>query len=359
MVEPPPSNVPPGGLHSSCTSTSQASTGEAKSGVEEAMPTLTTSLQSLHPLLSLLACLLSSSSRSLLSCHMLKWPKEAIPLLLWTTMPGHHQPVTNLLTAKPISGHPSRHIIVPIVSLWDGQATQSPSLQTPCKTSSTPSRNTSISLQYMCGFEAHWHTCHEIRECHHLHESSSYGITATWGYPIRLPITAGNDILDFTCPDNIMPEVELDVPWYGAVIHNILAHPLQESYQGIEAIENLWEIVTIETGLMGKDIRDLHILHWDEDLDKWDQLSIRVMLADPLLHEHFCHDDAFLFGMHCHISCYHPRKWHQHCQWTPNSSSLWPTNPTNPTQKLPVWSDLCYPSPLHLCSKPSSNDTPY
>jgi len=81
---------------------------------------------------------------------------------------------------------------------------------------------------------------------------------------------AGNNIPGFTCPDDIMPEINLDVPWYGAVIHDVPAHPLLESYQGIEAMENLWDIVTTETGLMGKDIRDLRILCRDEDLDKQD-----------------------------------------------------------------------------------------
>ena len=79
------------------------------------------------------------------------------------------------------------------------------------------------------------------------------------GYQLEVT-PAGNDIPGFTSPDNIMLEVELDIPWYEAVIHNILAHLLLESYQEIEAMEHLWDIVTMETGLMGKDIRDLHIL---------------------------------------------------------------------------------------------------
>ena len=137
------------------------------------------------------------------------------------------------------------------------------------------------------------------------------------GYQLEVNL-AGNNILGFICSDDIMPEVVLNIPWYGAVIHNVPAHPLLESYQGTEASEHLWDIVTMETGLTGKDIRDLRILCRDEDLDKRDRLSIRIMLEDPLLYEHFCCDDAFLFGTRCHISCYRPKK---HRQRTPNSSS--------------------------------------
>ena len=89
------------------------------------------------------------------------------------------------------------------------------------------------------------------------------------GYQSEVTL-AGNDILGFTCLDKIMPEVELNVLWYGAAIHDVPVHPLLESYQGIEAMDNLWDIVTTETGLMGKDIRDLHILCQDKDLDKQD-----------------------------------------------------------------------------------------
>ena len=41
---------------------------------------------------------------------------------------------------------------------------------------------------------------------------------------------AGQAILDFDCPNNILPEVELDVPWHGVVIHDIPAGPLLGSY---------------------------------------------------------------------------------------------------------------------------------
>ena len=91
----------------------------------------------------------------------------------------------------------------------------------------------------------------------------------------------GQHIPDFNCPSNILPETELDVPWYGVVIHDIPAQPLLESYQGTELMEHLWVTATEQMGIPVNDIQDMCILCQDEDLEKKDQLSIRIMLEDP------------------------------------------------------------------------------
>ena len=70
----------------------------------------------------------------------------------------------------------------------------------------------------------------------------------------------GQNIPDFHCPNDIIPEVELNLPWYGIVIHDIPAQPLLESYQGSELMEYLWDKVIEQTGLPVKDIQDLHIM---------------------------------------------------------------------------------------------------
>jgi hypothetical protein len=119
---------------------------------------------------------------------------------------------------------------------------------------------------------------------------------------------AGQHILDFDCPSDILPEIELDMPWYGVVIHDIPAQPLLEAYQGIELMEHLWDTATEQMGIPAKDIRDLRILCQDEDLEKKDQLSIRIMLDDPHLCEHLCHTNTFLFETPCRTSQYCPRK---------------------------------------------------
>jgi len=119
---------------------------------------------------------------------------------------------------------------------------------------------------------------------------------------------AGEHIPGFICPIDILPEIELDKPWFGVVIHNIPAQPLLESYQGREAMENLWDVVPNQTGLPPQDIRDIRVLCREEDLEKRDRLSIRIMLDDQRLSEHLCRDDVFFFKTPCRVSRYRPRK---------------------------------------------------
>ena len=94
-VEPPPPHTPLEGSHSSRTSTSQASAGEAESGAGEATPTLTTSPQSqrvvkwarftsLGPEAHVDATFLASSS---------SLPSPSIQPLPFTTRPPEEAPV--------------------------------------------------------------------------------------------------------------------------------------------------------------------------------------------------------------------------------------------------------------------------
>ena len=112
---------------------------------------------------------------------------------------------------------------------------------------------------------------------------------------------ASLDIPDFHCLTDILPEVELDVPWYGVVVHDVPAQPLLDT-------EILWDAVMEQTGLSGKDIRDLCVLCQDKDREKKERLSIRIMLEDSRLCDHLCHNKTFLFGMPCRVSRYRPRK---------------------------------------------------
>ena len=98
------------------------------------------------------------------------------------------------------------------------------------------------------------------------------------------------------------------MPWYGVVIHDIPAQLLLESYQGTELMEHLWDTATEQIGIPAKDIRDLCILCRDEDLEKKDRLSIRIMLDDPCLCEHLYCTNTFLFETPCHTSQYCPQK---------------------------------------------------
>jgi len=118
----------------------------------------------------------------------------------------------------------------------------------------------------------------------------------------------GQHIPDFDCPSDILLETKLDMPWYGVVIHDIPAQPLLESHQGTELMEHLWDTVTEQMGIPAKDIWDLRILCQDEDPEKKDRLSIRIMLDDPCLCEHLCRTNTFLFETPCHTSQYCPQK---------------------------------------------------
>ena len=136
---------------------------------------------------------------------------------------------------------------------------------------------------------------------------------------------AGQAILNFDCPGDIIPEVKLDVPWHGVIIHDIPAGPLLGSNRGAEALEHLWDIVPDQTGLPARDIWDLCVLCWGEELEKRDLLSIRIMLEDSHICEHLCHTDLFFFETPCHVSLYHSQK-NSHWHWPQSSppSGLWP-----------------------------------
>lgn len=430
-VEPPPPNAPLEGSHSSRTSTSQASAGEAESGAGEATPTLTTSPQSqrvvkrarftspgpeAHVDAPFLASSTSLPSPSIQPLPLAtRPPEEAPPSTLPRSatscdVPADHlkhletladsmlatvaiiqaastcpvilspharkaldllntlvapPPATTCPPPQPKRREPTKlsyaqatkgsHTTPPVEhnARPSPAGRKSPHSRTRLRSPQQPRHSayrliirwpgypvpqSADSLQdFIDTFKKHINIPYRRNTCADLklagahitksgsvvihtkapHTASQLREVIQLGYQSEVNL-AGTNIPGFTCPDDIMPEVELDVPWYGAVIHNVPAHPLLESYQGTEASEHLWDIVTMETGLMGKDIRDLRILCRDEDLDKRDRLSIRIMLEDPLLYEHFCRDDAFLFGTRCRISRYRPKK---HRQRTPNSSS--------------------------------------
>ncbi len=138
-------------------------------------------------------------------------------------------------------------------------------------------------------------TALQVQQILQLHENNDVGLS-------------GRLIPGFSCPTHYRPEVELDIPWHGLVIHDIPAQPLLESYRGDENTNSLWDVVKEQIGLPGTNFRDLRVLCRDEDMENKDRLSIRIMLDDPRICEHLCRDKTYLFGTQCRVSRYRPRR---------------------------------------------------
>ncbi|KAF8955421.1 hypothetical protein BDZ97DRAFT_1926834 [Flammula alnicola] len=127
--------------------------------------------------------------------------------------------------------------------------------------------------------------------------------------PIRRAATAA--IPDFSPPLNADLNVELDVPWYGIVVHDIPAMPLAAAFKGEEGGGNdLWDALEGEAGLAGQDIKDLRLLCRIEEMDEREHMSVKIMLEDSRICQHLKRNGVFLFGTHCRVSEYRRRKKH-------------------------------------------------
>ncbi|KAF8958796.1 hypothetical protein BDZ97DRAFT_2078445 [Flammula alnicola] len=76
-----------------------------------------------------------------------------------------------------------------------------------------------------------------------------------------------NHIPDFSAPSEVIPHLELDVPWHGVVLHDLPATTLLAAYAGAEGVESIWDALETETGLMETDIRDLRVLCHDDEAE--------------------------------------------------------------------------------------------
>ncbi|PPQ84234.1 hypothetical protein CVT25_002137 [Psilocybe cyanescens] len=116
---------------------------------------------------------------------------------------------------------------------------------------------------------------------------------------------AHSRIPDFTPDTSIVPVVELDVPWYGIVVHNIPAEPLREA---LSTASGMWTELESRTGLLQKDIRDLQLLCSDKGQEEKEHISMRIMTEDPCMHNMFTREPFFIFGTRCRVSRYRPSK---------------------------------------------------
>jgi len=121
-----------------------------------------------------------------------------------------------------------------------------------------------------------------------------------------------HEIPDFDPPIMCIPELELDVPWHGVVVHDLPATSLVAAYEGDRGDDGealgLWEALEKEMGISQGDIRDVRLLCRDEDRENRDRISLRIMMENPLTCDHLCRNGAFLLGTRCRVSRYRPRK---------------------------------------------------
>ena len=139
-----------------------------------------------------------------------------------------------------------------------------------------------------------------------IHTRAPFTATQLREYSEEIKYLAG-EIPGFDPPVTCTPELELDVPWYGIVIHGLPAVSLLAAYEGDrgdngEAL-GLWEALEKETGIPQADIRDVRVLCCDEEQGKRKHLSssnvgepfdLRPPLSEwRLSPEHsVCHDTA-------------------------------------------------------------------
>ncbi|CAA7266314.1 unnamed protein product [Cyclocybe aegerita] len=133
---------------------------------------------------------------------------------------------------------------------------------------------------------------------------------------------AANAIPDFNRP-SYLPMLEVDVPWYGVVIHDLPAASLRDSFDTADAGEDIWALLEGEGGVVRKDIRGkLRILCRDGEEFEKERLSMLVRFEDQRVCDRLCQNGIYLLGSWHRVSRYRERK----KRMTPNSSPT-PTPP--------------------------------
>jgi len=86
--------------------------------------------------------------------------------------------------------------------------------------------------------------------------------------------SAAGSIPDFKHPDT-PPILDLDVPWYGVVIHDIPAGSLLDAFEDKD--EDIWDILERDAGVVLKEVKgDLKILCRKEEIQQQERLSMLV-----------------------------------------------------------------------------------
>jgi hypothetical protein len=144
-----------------------------------------------------------------------------------------------------------------------------------------------------------------------IHTTAPFTATQLREYSKEIKYSA-SAIPGFDPPVTCTPELELDIPWHGIVIHGLPAVSLLAAYEGDQGDNGealgLWEALEKETGIPQADIKDIRILCRDEEQGKRERLSLRVMLENPLTCDHLSQNGAFLLSTQCRVSRYRPRR---------------------------------------------------
>ncbi|KAJ3481869.1 hypothetical protein NLJ89_g12176 [Agrocybe chaxingu] len=115
-------------------------------------------------------------------------------------------------------------------------------------------------------------------------------------------------IPDFVCP-SYLPILEVDVPWYGVVIHDLPAESLRHSFDTADSFDDIWTLLEEEGGLVSKDVRGkLRILCRDGEEFEKERLSMLIRFEDQHVCERLCRDGIYLLGSWHRVSRYRERK---------------------------------------------------
>ena len=110
-----------------------------------------------------------------------------------------------------------------------------------------------------------------------IHTTAPFTATQLWQYREEIKQSA-SAIPGFDPPVTCTPELELDIPWHGIVIHGLPAVSLLAAYEGDRGDDGealrLWEALERETGIPQADIRDIQVLCRDEEQGKQERLSL-------------------------------------------------------------------------------------
>jgi len=119
---------------------------------------------------------------------------------------------------------------------------------------------------------------------------------------------AASSIPNFERPDN-EPTLNLDVPWYGMVIHDIPAASLVDAFDTVTHGEGIWDRLEREAGVVLTEVKgNLKILCRQENIENQDRLSLLVRFEN----QHCCNcllrnGGVSLLETWCRVSRYQPR----------------------------------------------------
>lgn len=96
----------------------------------------------------------------------------------------------------------------------------------------------------------------------------------------KLVNSCAKAIPDFECPSD-PPALDMDVPWYGVVVHDLPARSLVDSFDAAEPFNSIWTLLENEGGVARKDVRgNIRVLCRDGEEFEKESLSMLIRFED-------------------------------------------------------------------------------